>query len=260
MQTVDLMQPFPPSLPVTASVADARRALEASADGHLLVLEGDRLVGVLSDRDLLSAEDAQPVREVMSADPVTATADEPLVSAMVEILTRSIGCLPVVEGEKVLGLITDLGLVRRFARAADAGLTDDEDPPVSDVMSTATVVVFPATTIREADETCRTRRIRHLPVLEGERLVGVLSDRDLRHARRQGLGEETPVRDVMTPDALAVSKGARTSAAAAMMAEHGVRSVAVREGDRFCGIVTATDIVDRVMNSFWRDDVEIPST
>jgi len=259
MRLVDLMQTDPPSINFDADVATARLRMEQCEDGHLLVLDGEKLIGVLSDRDLLGAEDHHRVRAVMTADPVTATEDEPLVSAMVEIITRSIGCLPVVADDRVLGLVTDLGLVRQFVKAASAGLSEDEDPSVGDVMSTSTIVVFPTTTLGEAATTCRARKIRHLPVLEDERLVGVVSDRDIREARRSGRPESTPVGEIMTSDTISVSISGRTSAAAALMSEHGIRSVAVREGDRFRGIVTATDIVDRVMNSFWRDDVSAPT-
>jgi acetoin utilization protein AcuB len=53
---------------------------------------------------------------------------------------------------------------------------------VRDSMTQELVTVAPETTAAEALALCRTNRIRHLPVLEGGRLVGVISDRDLRAA------------------------------------------------------------------------------
>src|SRR3712207_8333459 len=53
---------------------------------------------------------------------------------------------------------------------------------VRDSMTREVVTVVPETTAAEALALCRGNRIRHLPVLEGGRLVGVISDRDLRAA------------------------------------------------------------------------------
>ncbi len=53
---------------------------------------------------------------------------------------------------------------------------------VEDSMTREVVTLAPETTAKEALDLCRERRIRHLPVLEGGRLVGIVSDRDLRSA------------------------------------------------------------------------------
>lgn len=253
MRLTDLMHKDPPSIAATASVGEARAALDRVDHGHLLVLDADgRLAGVVSDRDLAARADDAAIVDVMTSDVVTATRDETLVAAMVEIVTRGIGCLPVLENGEVLGLLTDLGLVRSFAAAAAEGrFTPEDDPRVDVVHSKATVVAFPATTLAEAEELCHARRIRHLPVVEDEHLVGVVSDRDLRRARREGAGDATPVSEVMTQQPLSIDPEASLSLAAAEMAHHGVRSLPVVREGRLEGIVTATDVVDRVMNTMW---------
>ena len=96
---------------------------------HMPVLDGDKLVGVVSQRDLLSASlsrvldfDAAErrsfmrsieVSEVMSRDPVTVRPSTTLREATRLVLTHRFGCLPVVdEGGRVVGLVTETDLLR----------------------------------------------------------------------------------------------------------------------------------------------------
>lgn len=254
MQLIDLMQTDPPSVTSSSNVGTARAAVETTDHGHLLVIDDGRLVGVLSDRDLAAVAEGILVRDVMSKELVTATPDETLVAAMVEIVTRGIGCLPIVESGEVLGMVTDLGLVRSFAVAVAAGrVAPENDPLVRDVHAPATIVAHPHTTLAEAEQLGRARRIRHLPVVQEGKLVGVVSDRDLRRARRTGAGDTDQVRDVMTQQPLSIDPEASLSLAAAEMGHHGVRSLPVVKAGKLIGIVTATDVIDQVMNTMWRE-------
>jgi CBS domain-containing protein len=98
---------------------------------HLPVLDNGRLVGILSQRDLFHAalstamgfgEKAQkeflgavPVKEAMNDELVTIGPDEDVRKAAREMLDRQIGCLPVVEDGKLLGLVTESDLLRIVA-------------------------------------------------------------------------------------------------------------------------------------------------
>ena len=89
---------------------------------HLLVVEADaRLAGVISDRDLLRFMAREPhwdtatVAEVMKPQPVTVRAETPLSTAIAEMLTRRINCLPVVdEAGRVCGILTSTDLLQAF--------------------------------------------------------------------------------------------------------------------------------------------------
>jgi acetoin utilization protein AcuB len=85
--------------------------------------------------------------------------------------------------------------------------------------------------------------IRHLPVLDGERLVGVVSERDLMIA--QGLRivdpTRTPVGEVMSPELHTLSPDSSLEWVAAEMAQQKVGSVVVTEHDRVVGIFTTVD-------------------
>jgi acetoin utilization protein AcuB len=88
---------------------------------HLLVIDGERLVGILSDRDILRGlsatenwRDAQ-IAEYMTANPITVAADTPLSTVISQILTHRINCLPVVDSKGSLcGLLTSTDLLRSY--------------------------------------------------------------------------------------------------------------------------------------------------
>ena len=97
----------------------ARRAYQLMRDGrfrHLPVLKDGRLVGVLSDRDLrpvlLSPGLAQAaVQELMSEDLATVTPDSPIEDAASLLVVKKIGCLPVIEDGRVVGIVTETDLL-----------------------------------------------------------------------------------------------------------------------------------------------------
>ena len=91
---------------------------------HIPVLEGERIVGIVSHRDILRAlgstlkpgegqvlpEDVQ-MAEIMVDDVFAISPDTPLRKAAIYIRTQRYGCLPVVEGGKLVGIITDSDFV-----------------------------------------------------------------------------------------------------------------------------------------------------
>ncbi len=100
---------------------------------HMPVLdENGRLCGVVSQRDLFRgalataiglAKSAQAkllgsllVKEIMTANPLTTTPDTPLQDAAKIMLRRKIGCMPVVEGDRLVGILTEADFVAHLAR------------------------------------------------------------------------------------------------------------------------------------------------
>jgi acetoin utilization protein AcuB len=132
---------------------------------------------------------------------------------------------------------------------------------VRDVMTKNPFTIDPEAPVGTALAVMTEREIRHLPVADpGGRLVGMLSDRDLRCAafapafsehlsaaarrRLRGLGEALDnlrVRDVMTWDATTIGPGAPLAQAAAIMVEGRFSSLPVVDGGRLVGIVTERD-------------------
>jgi acetoin utilization protein AcuB len=131
------------------SVESAVRQLQQRGVRHLLVLQKDRLVGILSDRDLKRALDVgksrrkkllnlgglffllEPiyVREVMTPDPVTIAPQSSAQDAATIMLRQRFGALPVVEDDILVGIVTETDLLRYFAQMREvAPATPDETP------------------------------------------------------------------------------------------------------------------------------------
>ena len=121
---------------------------------------------------------------------------------------------------------------------------------VRDSMSREVVTVGPETTAAEALALCRGKRIRHLPVIEGGRLVGVISDRDLRSAipalgdpKRTEALQKVRVGDEMVRDVVTVRPEDPIEYAASEMYERKIGCLPVLERDDLVGIVTSSDVM-----------------
>jgi CBS domain-containing protein len=107
-----------------ASVIDAVRSMAVNHVGALLVMEDTRLVGIISERDYARKVVLQgrssattPVRDIMSAPVVTATPADTVDHAMRLMTDRRIRHLPVLQGDKVVGVVSIGDLVRSIIDA-----------------------------------------------------------------------------------------------------------------------------------------------
>ncbi|MFO7894937.1 MAG: CBS and ACT domain-containing protein [Longimicrobiales bacterium] len=108
---------------------------------------------------------------------------------------------------------------------------------------TRDVVTVPSTaTVADALDTLNAHTIRHLPVVDGGEVVGILSDRDLRLAMT-GRPDETTVSDVLTTDPMTVPSAAPVEDAARLLVHHDVGCVPVVDDGELVGIVTASDLL-----------------
>jgi CBS domain-containing protein len=115
---------------------------------------------------------------------------------------------------------------------------------LSDIMRTRVVTIGPNETADAAWTRMRRRGIRHLVVMEGSQLVGVLSERDLGGRTGTRLRENRAVRDLMTRRVASATPDATLEDAADQMREQLIGSLPVVEDDELVGIVTATDVFD----------------
>ena len=90
----------------------------------------------------------------------------------------NVGAVLVTEGEKIVGIFTE----RDYAREGEVKGRFAKDTIISDVMTSQMVLIKPETTLEECAELMRKYHVRHLPVLEHERVVGIVSIRRLAEA------------------------------------------------------------------------------
>lgn len=117
-------------------------------------------------------------------------------------------------------------------------------PTVSMFMSTSPHSIGKSQSIARAKQVMHDFGIRHLPVLEGGHLVGVVSDRDvaLLEALREVDVEHVAIEDAMSQLVYTISPEAHLDEVAAEMAEKRYGSAVVVEGGKVVGILTTTDL------------------
>jgi acetoin utilization protein AcuB len=126
---------------------------------------------------------------------------------------------------------------------------------VEDVMQREVVTVTPGTTLPEALRLSKGRGVRHLPVMGGTGLVGIVSDRDLKRAmaspatslERHELNyllEKVTMEEIMTRAVITVGPMLAVEEAARLMVQEKISAVPVSEQGRVVGIVTETDVLN----------------
>jgi CBS domain-containing protein len=108
-------------------------------------------------------------------DVATISAEAKLSEAVRALGERRIGALPVVEGEQIVGIISERDVIYCLK---DHG-AEVLDWPISRVMSSPAITVDPSTEVLSALALITQKRVRHLPVVSGGRLIGIVSIGDL---------------------------------------------------------------------------------
>lgn len=114
------------------------------------------------------------VGEIMTVNVVGVAPDDPVSSAVRAMVDHDIGSVLVTEDDRAVGVFTERDLTRR--------ILDDPDllaRPIREVMSAPVHAVRPDTEIQQAFDLMNAKGVRRLAVLDGTRLVGIVTERDL---------------------------------------------------------------------------------
>jgi CBS domain-containing protein len=250
-----------------ATLDEAMELMDRFQLRHLPVVRGDTLAGIVSDRDLLGATGWEPVHlggaegpareqqrldQLMQRSVVSVTPDDTVVTAALELLMKRIGCLPVVEDRRLVGIMTERDLL-----VAWLDQTEAEPSPgvaVAQLMTRDLATLSSHGTLAQAIELCRGVEVRHLPVVEEGRLVGVVSDRDLKRALGIHRPPETRVDELMTRDVVSLPADSQLLRAAQLMHAHHISAVPIVSGDQLVGILTLSDLLTHCMETLREPD------
>jgi CBS domain-containing protein len=105
-------------------------------------------------------------------------ADQPVLEAIQIMADRHVGALPVTRAGELVGLVSE----RDYARKVILLGRSSAETPVWQIMSSPVVTVPPGESVKRCMELMTERRIRHLPVVEGGTMVGMISIGDLVRA------------------------------------------------------------------------------
>lgn len=240
------------------SLADAIDMIKRNEVSRLVVLENGRIVGVMTEKDIvrdLGSVHAyrlplgkMHVSSVMTPNPITVAPDVMAKRAAELMLDHDISGLPVVEGDKLLGVITKLD----FAKVC----TGYDDVYVGQVMQASPTTVSPGERVIHVRRLLLEEDLLAAPVMEGRELVGIVTMRDIL-MKLVAFQEVVPdqykserirnllVEDVMTQPATKIRTDEMLPSAAKVMLEKRFSSLpVVNLEDELVGLLTKTELTE----------------
>jgi CBS domain-containing protein len=117
------------------------------------------------------------------ADVVTIAPTDTVETLVAALAEHNVGALIAVDGDRVVGIVSERDVVRRVAEQGAAALQSRVDQ----LMTTSVVSCTSTDTVDSIAETMTERRIRHMPVIDGSELVGIVSIGDVVSSRMRQL-------------------------------------------------------------------------
>jgi CBS domain-containing protein len=260
------------------NIAHARRLMLSHKISRLPVLDGDRLVGIITKKDLAyrlrqsdpiwrrRPIDKIPVHVLMVPDPVSVTADARVADIAALMIARDFSGLPVLDGKKLIGMVTKTDILRSTS--------------VNSLSLMATDIMTDATTVNRyhsLDHVISLMSERHEPLVvvnDDGSLAGIvtesnlafykyntdtstgLPEKDVKMLRKGESGGRKRLRyvvevhavaeDIMSRPVITIGKDAPVTEAVELMREHAINSVVVVDGMNLAGIVKRDDIIREV--------------
>ncbi len=150
----------------------------------VLVVKDGKVVGVVTRQDLLRNPDEEQVALLMSRDPLVISPEATIAEAAKVIRSSAIRRLPVVDGEKLVGLVTVTDFIREIARGGDK-------TPINGYIRNKTIALWAEMPLSVAGRLMELARVKAVPVLNSEfEIVGLITDQDLINAAviEEGMG------------------------------------------------------------------------
>ena len=134
-------------------------------------------------------ETIRHILQLKGGDVWTTTPDTSVYDALLIMADKDIGALLVMENDKMVGIISERDYARKVILQGKAS----KSTQVSDIMTRDVLTIHPDQTVEEAMEIMSRRHIRHLPVVEDKRVIGVISimdtNRNIIYRQRQTIRE-----------------------------------------------------------------------
>jgi CBS domain-containing protein len=241
---------------------------------HLPVIENGRVIGMLSDRDLLiavgwkleveRAVDGDPdsvigplqVREIMSSPAISLSPDTDVHSAARIMVNGKLHAFAIVKNDKPIGIVTSYDILKKVTGRSGPRTPAWLRRPVGRIMTTRLITIGPREPLHAAARMLRENRVRHLPVTVDGALLGMITDRDIRRTCGQGaiedaLAEErgafylgsTQVIEVMSHEVVTATEGMTLLDACWRMVDRRIGSLPVCRGEIMVGMLTDSDLL-----------------
>ena len=241
------------------TIASAAKIMSENSVSCIVVADNGSVTGILTETDFLKrvAErekdfDGIKVREIMSS-PVESIAPNLSVFDAIRIMEdKHIKRLPILEKKRLVGIVTQTDMVRVvtfYGRWKD----------VEEIMSRDVAGIQSKATIVEAAEVMTSRKISCIVVLEGDEVVGVVTERDLleRVVALQKDPGQIKMEEVMSSPAATVSPDYSVFSSSRIMEKMNIRRLVITEDNRPCGIISQTDILRATKKKLQMETAEL---
>lgn len=254
MEVKDIMTE-PVSIDKSATISHALDIMEKKAGRRLLVTHDEKIVGVLTMRNLTKElgtrkkgsmpASALHVATAVSDNYVKVLPDTKVTDA-VTLMARNGGVIIVVENEKVLGWVTPTELLRN----------NDLQGYVAEVMQKNPIIAHPADRVSHVRRLMLDNNIGRVPVVDGDKLVGIVTEKDIAKAMRSfrdivdGNKQDARIKNMIVEDIMQMGvKTVYTNASikdvAKLMLDENIGGVpVVNLEEQMVGLVTRRNIVN----------------
>lgn len=123
------------------------------------------------------------IRDIMTSDVDFCTVEDNVYEAALKMKDGNVGVIPVLENNRLIGVITDRDIVTRSVAEKKPNSTK-----ITDIISTDLVTGSPDMSVEEAEDLMASEQVRRLPIVEKEKLVGIIALGDLA-VHRQTMSE-----------------------------------------------------------------------
>lgn len=249
-----------------------------NVSGLPVVKEGsDKLVGIITRSDIIENPDEEQIALIMTRDPIVASPEDPVSSVASKMVKNNIRRIPIVENDKVMGIITAYDIVSRALAEMDI------DSPVEDYMIQNIPTTWDKTPLNIAFEIMRYFKLKVLLTINNEaKLSGILTETDFlnesevvseRTIHNTSVGTEgdrwtwdsrnvlyviknqlkfsdKEVRDVATTELVTVTKTTSVSDCAKKMRKSKIEQIPVIDFEgELVGLLRAQDLIKALVDS-----------
>ena len=184
-----IMQPNAPAVENAATIAHAIELMKRHGVGGLPVVDNaNRVVAIVTERDLLSVFEAKAkgakVAALMTEKVVTADSGTTIIEAEKQMVEKSFRRLPLVSQGKLVGIVTAMDIVRFFGSGEvfqhlrSGTILQVLQTPALHTGTKVLIIISPDANVDEAARTMKERKVGALLVVDNEKLVGILTERD----------------------------------------------------------------------------------
>ncbi|MGA1869734.1 MAG: cyclic nucleotide-binding/CBS domain-containing protein [bacterium] len=226
------------------SLAAAAQIMSANNISCIIVIDNNKLVGILTETDFLKkVADKNKnfetifVDEIMTSPVITIPASLSLIDAGRMMLEKRIKRLPVIQDKRLVGIVTQTDMTRAFT---STDICDD----VVEIMSQNVAAINIGSMVVEAVEVMVAKNITSIVIMEGEKVVGIFTERDLCRKIIAPRNEPTnlKIEKVMSRPVMSIPYHYSLSDASRIMEKMHIRRLVVMKENKLCGILTQSDI------------------